>query len=301
MPELHGLPYFEVQFTKDGAIFKDDEAEALRRFVADEAPSDLIVLSHGWNNDLEDARDLYDRLLRSVRLQLDAGDVVLGDRSFAVLAVLWPSKKFTDEDLVAGGAAGLGGVSTSDLRREIERLGTPSDIGGDVVDPIVRERLDEAEALVARLDGSPSARREFVDALRALLPTGDEEIDAEIPPELLSLDGDELLGRLGTPPPLAPPTGGAGGAAVFGTAGGDGIPDDPDGPAFLSDLFGGIKAGARLLLNLTTYYTMKDRSWRVGASGASQLVSELAGGDGPRLHLVGHSFGARLVSTVATV
>lgn len=309
MPNLHGLPYFEVQFTKSGAVHRAAEADALRRFVREESPSDLLVISHGWNNDLEDARSFYDQLLRSLRAERERGAVDLGDRSFGVLAIFWPSKKFTDENLVPGGAAGLAGDSPeSELRRELDERAAPSGIGDDTeVDPEITERLERARALVDRLEESPGAREEFVAIVRGLLPPAeaDAEIRREEPAELRELDGDELLERLGTPPPLAPPPEPEGGAAILGgssSESGGAIPDDPGGAAFLGDLFSGVVVGARQLLNLTTYYTMKARARVVGEAGVVKLLEDLADERRDlRLHLVGHSFGARLVSSAATV
>ena len=58
---------------------------------------------------------------------------------------------------------------------------------------------------------------------------------------------------------------------------------------------GGILGGGLNLLNYTTFYAMKERSAVVGAAGLAPLLSAIAR-PGLRLHLAGHSFGARLVS-----
>lgn len=55
--------------------------------------------------------------------------------------------------------------------------------------------------------------------------------------------------------------------------------------------------GAREALRQATYYTMKRRSGTVGERGLGPLLGELArSAPGLRVHLVGHSMGARLVS-----
>ena len=55
--------------------------------------------------------------------------------------------------------------------------------------------------------------------------------------------------------------------------------------------------------NLLTYYTMKDRAGIVGRTGAVGTVRALrtcrTPAAGPRVHLVGHSFGGRLVTSAA--
>lgn len=55
--------------------------------------------------------------------------------------------------------------------------------------------------------------------------------------------------------------------------------------------------GAREVLRQATYYVMKKRAGRVGASGLGPLLGEVArAAPGLRVHLVGHSMGARLVA-----
>jgi pimeloyl-ACP methyl ester carboxylesterase len=53
-------------------------------------------------------------------------------------------------------------------------------------------------------------------------------------------------------------------------------------------------------LNITTYYEMKQRAGTVGVQGLAPLIDELAKRPQLRhIHLVGHSFGARLVTAAA--
>ena len=63
----------------------------------------------------------------------------------------------------------------------------------------------------------------------------------------------------------------------------------------------GTRAAARRLLNFTTYYEMKERAGTVGRVGGSVLLRALRhAAPEARLHLVGHSFGARLVTAAAS-
>jgi hypothetical protein len=80
--------------------------------------------------------------------------------------------------------------------------------------------------------------------------------------------------------------------------------EEAAGPARLPtprEAFGGRLTrywkGAREALRQATYYTMKRRSGTVGERGLGPLLGELArSSPGLRIHLVGHSMGARLVS-----
>jgi hypothetical protein len=73
------------------------------------------------------------------------------------------------------------------------------------------------------------------------------------------------------------------------------------GSAGLGDFFKGIVAGAANLLNYVTYYQMKDRAGIVGRTGVNQAIQRVRA-DTPtvRIHLVGHSFGCRVVTAAAT-
>ena len=58
MKTVSGFPYFEVQFTKGGDVDDGAEVSALRDYLEKPNATDLIVISHGWNNDMSDARKL---------------------------------------------------------------------------------------------------------------------------------------------------------------------------------------------------------------------------------------------------
>ena len=68
----------------------------------------------------------------------------------------------------------------------------------------------------------------------------------------------------------------------------------------LLNIFSGITAAARNVLNLTTFYMMKARTGVIGQNGVYATLREItAANPGLNLHLIGHSFGARLVTAVA--
>ena len=86
----------------------DDAAEvaALRDCLKKPNATDLFVISHGWNNDMSDARKLYAKFLAACGT-CSTGSPSRGLPAFLRrLAVLWPSMKFADEDLIPSGAAG---------------------------------------------------------------------------------------------------------------------------------------------------------------------------------------------------
>ena len=54
----------EVEFTRDGAVFDPQQLAAVEASLG--PVTDLLVLSHGWNNDKADASALYDELLGNI-------------------------------------------------------------------------------------------------------------------------------------------------------------------------------------------------------------------------------------------
>jgi hypothetical protein len=286
-----GFPCIEVQFDKAGAVFSPaDPAPQAAELVARNGLTDLFVFSHGWNNDMADARALYTKFFRQARAVLDAGAVPgLAGRAFGILAVLWPSKKFAEADLIPSGAAGVGAaVGDAAVTQHLEELKGVFDAPG------ADAALDAAKALVPRLENSPAAQEQFVTLIRSALPAsaGDAEDASD---RFFALPGKEVLKRLERPVlPSGPRPASGGGAAGLGQG--------PAGGAvnFVGDLFTGMKAGAERLLNFATYYQMKERAGLIGRVGLNPLLQAIrARHPGLKLHLIGHSFGGRLVTAAA--
>ena len=70
------------------------------------------------------------------------------------------------------------------------------------------------------------------------------------------------------------------------------------GAAGLGDIFNGVKGGVMNFLNMTTYWKMKKRAGKVGKKGLYEVLNKLKAQHpvGLKVHLVGHSFGGRVVS-----
>ena len=125
--------------------------------------TDLLVISHGWNNDIADAHSLYESFFATARQLLDGGKLPAAvKRKFAVLGVFWPSKKFAEQELIPGGAAGLEGVDSGALRKSLRELhGVFDAVDAD-------QTLTELEQLLPRLEDSDQACAEFVRRMRGL-------------------------------------------------------------------------------------------------------------------------------------
>ncbi|MEO9149778.1 MAG: hypothetical protein ABI212_10485 [Burkholderiaceae bacterium] len=281
---------FPVEFTKDGAVYDDVQVQALLGALPE--CTDLIVLAHGWNHDMADAEKQYDELMGMVSKVLGLNLVTgLEGRTIGVLRVFWPSKRFADADLIPGGGAasatGENHNALIDLLQELKR--NPERLGGQELDPIRAAHIDAALQLLPALETDTAARREFVLRLRAILDPSAASVD-DASNAFFTRDTEALFAELKRPVPL-PLRGPNGGAAAFDSSG---------GAAGLGDLWSGFVAAARRLVNFTTYYEMKERAGTVGTVGLAPVLRRIReSAPAVRLHLVGHSFGGRLVTAAA--
>ncbi|MFE7718175.1 alpha/beta fold hydrolase [Nocardia rhizosphaerihabitans] len=289
---------FDVEFTSGGTLFAAGQVQDL---VSDLDATDLIVVSHGWNNDLQEATDLYNELLGNVQRLLDlranpqAPTTLRGldGRTFAACRVYWPSKRFTDKDLIPGGGAASATVANdAALELVLDRLAEdPARLGDRVTSPARDQAVALAKALVPQLASDPDARAAYVDLLRSLVDA-DDSVDDDGAAAFFSADAEDLFDALDGP--VSAP----GAEAIGGGAGGRGA--DNGGAVGIRDRLDGAIAAARRLANLTTYLQMKSRAGTVGANGLASVIRRVRT-EHPniRVHLVGHSFGGRLVTAAA--
>ena len=286
MQQVAGFPYFEVQFNKDGAIVSQNEVTQLVDFAGQGAITDLLVIAHGWNNDIDDARGFYKAFFGQVRQRLDQATLAgLAGRSFAILGVLWPSKKFAEKELIPGGAASTAGAISNQLIQD-----QLANLQGAFDAPNADTILSQAKTLVSRLESSPAAREQFAALLRQLMPDSPAQED-EVPSQFFKLANKTLMERLAKPPRIDGAARVVGGGAALGSVG------HAAGMTDVGQMLTGVKAAALNLLNFVTYYQMKDRAGVVGQQGLYQVLRKLRERRPDlKLHLMGHSFGSRLLS-----
>ena len=290
MKKIDRFPYFPVAFDKTGQVHRPEEVEALKQHLATSGTTDLVVISHGWNNDMAEAEALYEAFLSNADASLARDEPKgLANRRFAVLGVLWPSKKFADKELIPSGAAGVAGtVGTAELTEKLDGLADAFDA------PDARERIASLKGLVPKLEDSDAACRQFADEARRLVSGGTADVE----------DGSEAFHTM-SPADLfermAQPVSFVATGLVQDEGGAAGLGLDEGGAAGLMDFVSGALSGARNVLNLTTYYQMKDRAGRVATVGVNPLIRAIQTAQPEvRVHLVGHSFGGRLVAATAS-
>lgn len=269
-PGTSVAPYWELTFDADGDP-DGRERDRLLAEVAGRGVRDLIVFAHGWNNDRSGATSLYRRFFAPVPKLAPKARI-------GYVGVIWPSMRFCDEPIpdfprtVAPGPAGaLDGESRHALLETFPGRAI-------LVDQIAR-LLDQRPAEDAELVEFGRLVRELVE----VVPGGPQPLFA----------ADTLAEGVPQSDPV-----------LFS---GDTVAVCEDFARALAGLAAGEPCaalslpnpwdGARELLRQATYWAMKRRAGTVGERGLGPVIGQLAR-TAPkiRVHLVGHSFGGRLVS-----
>jgi len=277
-------PYWQLTFDADG---DPDAAERDRLVaqVADRHITDLVVFSHGWNSDMSGAEALYDSFFAPFPGLLSAAGP---DVRFGYAGVIWPSMRFSDEPIpnfphvmAAVEASAPGGLDARERAALAQVFPGSGPVVGRLAELLTERPADEAcltefAALVRTLTGvAPDAA-----AARFAQDTGDAPPEAE--PAMLGGDVAAVCAAF---------------ADALTDAGVDLGPDEPAAETLFGGLGKKIWDGAKELLRQATYYAMKRRAGTVGQLGLGPALGRLAQASAStRIHLVGHSFGARLVS-----
>jgi hypothetical protein len=285
-----GEPVWDLTFDEKARLTAP-AAETILDGVRDEGVTDLFIFSHGWNTSADSAKKLYKKMFPLIR-EAARGPADLGPIGFA--GVYWPSLWFPDtpatppprvgstqaedgvqEDASAGTAALSGTEIATSLQSGFE------DSGQQEAVLEIGRLIDEgtAIALAAEPDTVKEDRlRRIHELLTSLMPAASDLSDE---------DAGETTLRFSNDPKDDYQTV----ADVFGSA--------PPGPATqgIGDWFSRAINGAKDALRILSYTIMKARAGTVGRDGLGPLLAGLHDrAPGIRVHLIGHSFGARLVS-----
>lgn len=271
-PAVSVTPYWELTFDADG----DPDAGKRDRLldgVTQRGVHELIVFAHGWNSDRSGATRLYDRFFAPIPRLAPAAKI-------GYVGVVWPSMRFSDEpipDFPRPVAAEMPRRPVLDKDTRHALLETfPG--RATVIDQIAR-LLDQQPREEAELE-------EFGRLVRMLVDI--------VPPGPQALFAADTLAE-GVPQDSPDMFTGSTAAVCEEFAQALMHLEAPDGAASFS--MPNPWEGAHELLRQATYYAMKRRAGTVGERGLGRVIGQLAErAPEVRVHLVGHSFGARLVS-----
>ncbi|MFB7335631.1 serine-threonine protein kinase [Streptomyces adustus] len=271
-PAMSVTPYWELTFDADGDV-SGPERDRLLAEVPRRGVRDLVVFAHGWNNDRSGATRLYSSFFAPFPQLAPAARI-------GYVGVVWPSMRFSDEPIPDFPRS----VATETPRRP-------------ALDKDTRHALLETfpgrgvvvEQLARLLEQRPREEAELTEfgrlvrLLVEVVPPGPQALfAADTLAEGVPQDEPEMF---------------TGSAAAMCETFAQALADleSPDSPEqfTMPDPW----EGAHELLRQGTYYAMKRRAGTVGERGLGRFLGQLAdAAPQVRVHLVGHSFGGRLVS-----
>ena len=269
IPQL-GIEYALIHFDDRGRERTDDPeggvfSRALLEKARSEKPSHVFLFSHGWKGDIPSAIDQYNRWIGAM-WRLEADRQALGpDFRPLFIGLHWPSQPWGEETISAQsfGTAGaaIAGVL---LEKAVEHFGG----GSDVRAPL--------QVIFQAFEQNPAAR---------ILP-------------------DDVIAAYSE---LARAVGFSAGDGTSGAPDEDGAPLDPQAAvraerlASVGESFGtsgSIRSGILSGLRQVSFWLMKHRARTVGEQGMHTFVNDLQRACDANIHLMGHSFGCIVVSSI---
>jgi hypothetical protein len=258
--------YHLIAFDADGRERTDDVAggvfsRAVLQKVKAEAPTNIFCFSHGWKGDAPAAIDQYNRWIKAM-VDLSADAQRMGPRFKPMwIGLHWPSLPWGEEG--SGSFAAGAGKPLGQLLDETAR-----NLGDSAP---VRAALQVIFDAHAKDPGAPEVPENALKAYRDLAAAigfsagkgsvGAPDEDGEALDPQAALDADTMASQS---------------FGVFGAIG------------------GGILSG----LGQLSFWTMKKRGRTVGEGGMHQLIGAFQKESNAKIHLMGHSFGCVVVSSI---
>jgi len=264
---MFGFPYWQVQFDENG---KPDthQKTALVHQAPQQKLRHLFVFSHGWNNTVSTAEGLYSSFFEQIATVLKQRGVPT--RGTGIVGVIWPSIRWADEAVSITGRRRAGAATGRRPPRKSD-----ADLILDLKAVFTKKKQRAAlDAMARLLDTRPRDTREYARFQRLM---------AELAPRTLAPEENGEQALLMRAP----------GAVFKQMAAGSSRTRQAAAGGLADFTWDGAREAARAL----TYWTMKERAGVVGQRGLGPLIAALHGADeAVQIHLLGHSFGARLVS-----
>jgi len=267
-----GFPFWQLSFDESGRAVDPTADMHFREDVKDGRITDLFVFCHGWNNDRDTASVLYRGFFGEMQTLVGRSNLAAG-RKIGAAGIFWPSIKWPDrQQSDEGGAVGFE-RGTGELSHELKKV---------FLEHSQHQTIDRLLARLSSQASSDEALGGFIADLKTLLTSEfliPEYHDLERRAATASLD--EWL-------------------RIFDQLSSvelDDAQSSEGGAAGVGDFVARAWRGAKAALRVATYWQMKARAGIVGKVGLGPALSALAT-TVPRIrvHLIGHSFGARLVS-----
>jgi hypothetical protein len=267
------VQYGLISFDKDGKERTDDPSGGvfstkLLQTIDDQKPTDIFLFSHGWKGDFPSAVEQYDKWIGAMwKLQADRTAMGQSFKPFFI-GLHWPSQPWGEEKFAASFGVGEAGTDPV-LEAAVEHFGGGSEVRKPLEVIVGAYREDPTATVVP--DHVVAAYQDLAKAIGFDAGNG-----PEAPPDQ---DGA----------PLNPQAAVAAEAVADAATGGN---------AVSFGVFDSVKNGILAGLRQTSFWLMKHRARTIGEEGMHQFVAELQRRSTASIHLMGHSFGCIVVSSI---
>ncbi len=281
------VPYYIVPFDKRGVCVGPQTRAHLVEAVRAGDYSDIFLFSHGWNNDWQTATARYEEFMQGfMKMRAEHGLAMPAGYRPLLVGLFWPSTALVFGESEAGPdiAAADPAAMDAEVAVVLDELAMLSEdldaaAAARLYELAQREALDAAEA------------EELAGLLTGLYAGPDDELGGEEQPQ-----ADELVAAWAEAQAQAEPAD-LDDFDDFGTV--DGGSGEGPQAAFIGGLV--RKLDPRPAIRLATVYRMKDRAGQVGAHGVGTLLRDLLAAGDARVHLVGHSYGGKVVLSATAI
>lgn len=264
------IPLYLVTFDKDGNCQAPETVDTLRDIV--KTASDVYVFSHGWNNDFNAATALYENFIGGYMHMRESRKLVsAADYKPVLIGIIWPSAILVKEDEEPPKFLSAR-TENDDFAREIDKL--ISDVSGKID---VNESVFLAQCLKKKTLDSVECQKLSEIVVKTYNDENDEVKGEKLNAEILQSSWSTMEKALDEDPfadmwmnPGEQMTAGA-----------------------VADLVNQISV--KNVLRTFTVWQMKDRAGLVGKTGVHQLLVQLMDGSDCRIHVIGHSYGTKVV------
>jgi len=260
--------YWLLSFDKHGTEVEDRSpdtdflSERILAAARDQSPTDIFLSSHGWKGDFPGAKEQYDRWFAALLARRDDVDAMGPEFRPIWIGLHWPSLPFGEETIGATDFAAEMISQDDIMEKYIEFFDANSSDIRPLLKTIFQEHLENA--------GAVQMPEHVADAYREL-------------GRQLGYQG----GGLDAPPDS------------------DGVAFDPVAAFEASEELGDDFAESAVLSGLLSplrqlsFWSMKKRARRIGEDTMHSFCTKLQQAcPGARVHLIGHSFGCIVVSSI---
>lgn len=266
------MPTWLVRFDGSGTCVSPGTAAALVESVRGGGYSDVLFYAHGWNTDFAAAVEQYSRFLSAFETVVRQHPLPTFKPIF--VGITWPSVWLPS---TPGPRMAAGGGS-----RDIQAESLDEKVLTEIADSVDGAGRADLYRLVER----PTLGREEALRLAKLV----SPIIASTPGEVdggtgEAIDSDGIL-------KLATSLRSGERSSVLG--------DDLDAIGVVGGARGGVAPAGESwdpadIIKLASLYQMKDRAASVGTNGVAVLLRDLLAATSARVHVLGHSFGAKVM------